>query len=168
MKNNSKERLLNDVLKEGAGEFRQELFEESLRELKQRRDKAKRWSVFPLAIAAGFVLGMGLLFFNLSRHAGNEAGVLQARVPEAIRAPAYPQIEIITTTSQVVEVVDNGKYSTSIVENSNVRQPVEILADAELLALFPNKPAGLVANSKGEVRLVFLNPQDRASLSPYN
>src|SRR5436190_21430686 len=159
MKNNSKERLLNDVLKEGAGEFRQELFEESLRELKQRRDKAKRWSVFPLAIAAGFVLGVGLLFFNLSSRNGNEVGVLQARVPDAVRAPAYPQIEIITTTSRAVEVVDNRKYSTSIVENSNLRQPVEILEAAERLVVFPYKPGSLVANSKGVGQLVFLTPE---------
>src|SRR5262245_40359282 len=137
---NNKEKLLHDVLSEGADPFRQQLLQASLAELRLRKKSAKP-SFFLWAIAAGFALGAGLIFSTLS-HRTRE-------VPQAtLRKPSYPPIEIVTTTTPLkMALIDNHKYPTLIVDNSSFRHPIELLGDAELLALFPDKPAGLLPGS---------------------
>ena len=65
-------------------------------------------------------------------------------------------MEIVTNLGPGIAILESRQYPTLIVENSNIQQPVEILDDAELLALFPDRPAGLIASSQGTVQLVML------------
>ena len=86
MKTNPKEELLHDILRDASAGFRQELFEASLKELRKRRASSNLWPRLPLAIAAGFVLSIGLFLFGMV-HRTNRESVLQD--PEVFRPPLF-------------------------------------------------------------------------------
>ena len=161
MKKNLKEKLLRDVLREASEGVRQEIFEASLKELRRRGGHTKTWLGIPLAIAAAFVLVVGLLFYDMALRTKKEDGALLRGGSQTAPVSAYAQMEIVTNLGPALTIVESRQYPTLIVENSSIRQPVEILGDAELLALFPDKPAGLIANSQGTVQLVLLESPDR-------
>ena len=156
MKENPKEKLLRDVLREATDGFRQEVLEASLKELRQKKAKTRTWPRLPLAIAAAFVLGIGLLFYGISHRTKKED-----RVQPGASVSEYAQIEIVTNRGPGITIVESRQYSSIIVMNSNVRQPVEVLGDTELLALFPDEAVGLIPNPQGTVQLVFLDSRDR-------
>jgi len=164
MKNEPNKRLLQDILENETSALRAEILQASLAELRRRKVREKR-SIFPLAIAAGLTVAAGFLFFAKSRHTSNSAGGNEETTASA--KPPKPRLEIVMTAPRTMEIVKNRKYPAIIVDNSSALQPVELLGDAELLALFPDKPAGLVPGSDGPVRLVFLDPKDRASIGRY-
>jgi hypothetical protein len=160
MKNKANEKLLADMMEDGTRSFREDLYSESLKELQRRKRNSKQWLNFPLAIAAGIVFMAGLLLFGLSRHRRAEPEVAQAPIMKV--APALlPGIEVVTSTFPTMATVESRHYQSLIVDNSSVRQPVEILADRELFALFPDRAAGLIENSSGAVQLVFLDSRER-------
>ena len=161
MKKNSKEALLRDLLREASDGFRQEVFEASLKELRQRRANTKTWLSLPVAIAAGFVLTVGVLLFGLAHRTTKQDLAQLPGSSQTAPVSAYPPMEIVTNHGPGMAIVESRQYTTSIVENASIRQPVEILGDTELLALFPDKPVGLIANSQGTVQLVLLDSQDQ-------
>jgi hypothetical protein len=152
MKQNPDEKLLRDVLRQATDGFRQEVLEASLKELRQKKAHARTWPGLPLAIAAAFVLGIGLLLYGIALRTKKED-----RLRPGASALEYAQIEIVTNHGPAITIVENRQYPSIIVMNSNVRQPVEVLGDTDLLALFPNDPVGLIPNSQGAVQLVFLD-----------
>ena len=163
MKKNPKETLLRDVMREASEGFRQDVFEASLKELRQRRGHTKTWLRPPLAIAAGFVLTVGVLFFGLAHRTKKQD---QAQLPASSQtAPvsAYAPMEIVTNLGPGIAIVESRQYPSLIVENSSIRQPVEILGDTELLALFPDKPVGLIAGSQGTLELLLLDTREQIS-----
>ena len=160
MKNNPKEKLLRDVLDDASGSFRQEILEASLKELRQTKGRARIRLGLPLAIAASLVLGVGLLFFNMPHRKNKQARAVPAGSLPTAPVSAYEPMEIVTSSGPRMAIVESRQNSSLIVENSNIRQPVEILGDSGLLALFPDKPAGLVADVEGTVTLVLLDSRD--------
>src|SRR4051794_14208249 len=136
MNKNPKRELLDDILRDEADNLRQELFEASLIELRQRKQQPATRSSFPWAIAAGLALGAGLFFFTLSHRIGGGGGVREANVPRTHPVTAIAGLEIVSTGPLKMEIVDNQKYRPVIVENSSTLNPVELLGDAALLALF--------------------------------
>ena len=161
MKTNPKEKLLGDILRDASDVFRQEVFEASLKELRLRPVETKRWPGLPLAIAAAFVIGVGLIYFRIAYRPTLED---RAQIPgssQTASVSAYPPMETATYRGPKITIVESRQYPASIVQNSSIQQPVEILGDTELLALFPDRPTGLIANAQGTVQLVFLDSQDR-------
>src|SRR5262249_23432354 len=111
MKNTPKERLLHDVLRDASAGLRQEIFEASLKELRQRRVKRKVWQGLPIAIAAGFVLSAGLLFYSMSWPIKKSQN--GAQLPGSVQTtPALPysQIEVVSTRGPGMEVVESPRY----------------------------------------------------------
>ena len=159
MKKHPKETLLRDVLREASGGIRQEIFEASLKELRQRKRGTKTWLALPLAIAAAFVLIASLLLFEATHRTKESDLAQQAGSIQTAGASSYPQMEIVMTTGQGMAVVESHRFPSLIVQNSSVQQPIEILSDTELLALFPDKASGLIKSSEGVVQLVFLDSQ---------
>jgi hypothetical protein len=160
MKKEAKETLLRDVLRDASDGFRQEVFEASLKELRRRRGNTKTWLRLPLAVAAAFVLTVGLLFFGMANRTPKEQRALLPGGSHTAPASAYAQMEIVTNLRQGMAIVESRQYPSLIVQNSSIRQPVEILGDTELLALFPDKPMGLIADSQGTLQLLFLDSRD--------
>ena len=161
MKRTPNEKLLHDVLREASETFRQDVFEASLKDLRLRRDHTKTWLRLPLAIAAAVVLCLGLLFFSLPHRIKKEDRALLPRSVQTTPISAYARMEIVTNILPGMAIVESRQYPSLIVQTSNIRQPVEILGDTELLALFPGQPAGLIADSQGTVQLVLLDSGER-------
>jgi hypothetical protein len=161
MKKNLKEKLLRDVLREASEGVRQEVFEASLKELRRRRGHTKTWLGIPLAIAAAFVLAVGLLSYDRAFRTKKDDRAVLRGSSQTAPVSAHAQMEIVTNRAPALIIVESRQYQTLIVENSTIRQPVELLGDSQLLALFPDKPAGLIANSHGTVQLVLLSSSDR-------
>jgi hypothetical protein len=133
------------------------MLEASLKEMRQRRGKTKTWLRPPLAIAAGFALSVGLLLFGMAHRTKKEDRAVIPGGFQTAAVSAYPQMEMATNPGPAIGIVESRQYPSLVVENSSVRQPVEILGDMELLALFPDKAAGLVANSQGTIQLLLLD-----------
>ncbi|MDB6038392.1 MAG: hypothetical protein JWM99_2233 [Verrucomicrobiales bacterium] len=70
-------------------------------------------------------------------------------------------MEIVTNSFPAIEVVESLRYQSLIGENSSIHKSVEILGDTDLFALFPDRPAGLIANSSGLIQLVFLDSGEK-------
>ena len=158
MKDKAKEKLLQDVLRDASADFRQEVFEASLRELRRRRHRARPG--LPLAIAAAFVLSTGLLFLGVLRTKKDDRVHLRGGT-ETASVSAQGHMALATYSGPGMAIVETGGYRSELVQNSDIRQPVELLGDAELLALFPGRPAGLIAGAGGTVELVLLDAQPR-------
>jgi hypothetical protein len=158
MKPNRK--LLQDILNDTADSLRREIFEASLRELRRRRRIAQLRKVWPLAIAAVLALNVCLLFLVVSHQAPKQARVLSKPV-QLNSALAYARVDVVTNHWPAMDVMETRKYQSLIVDNSSVHQPMELLDDTGLLALFPDKPVGLIADSRGAVQLVFLDRQEQ-------
>ena len=156
MKDRAKEKLLHDVLRDASADIRQEVFEASLKELRRRRHRNPPG--LPLAIAAAFVLSTGLLFLGVLRAKKEDRAHLPGGVGIA-SVSTYGHMAIATYSGPGMDIVETRGYRSQVVQNSDIRQPVELLGDAELLALFPGRPAGLIAGAGGTVELVFLDAQ---------
>ena len=159
------EKLIHDIVGDAAEDFRQELFKATVKELRRRRAKAKP-AVPPWAIAAGIVFGAGILFSGLSHRTPVPEGAERAEVSTPASNHEFPPIAIVSAAPPMA-LVKSQSYPTLVVENPNSNSPPELLGDAELLALFPDKPAGLIADFRGAVRFVFLNPNDQAAISHF-
>jgi len=165
MSDHRNEKLLQDMLRDAAPGFRQELFKASVCELRRKRHKA-RSSTVRWAIAAGFVLGAGLLFSSLSHRTIDRGVVSLVSAPATNPALEYPRIEIVASAPLGIALIDNQKYPALVVKNSSL-PPIELLGDEELLALFADKSAGLVSNSRGATQFIFFDPKDRASIGQF-
>ena len=113
--------------------------------------------VLPLAIAASVALGLGLVVFNRAHRPVNDPRAASPSVVQAPTQPALAPVDLVTNHWPAMDLVSSRQYASLVVDNTSVRQPVEMLGDTELLALFPDRPAGLVANALGGVQLVFLD-----------
>jgi hypothetical protein len=156
---NSNRKLLRDILADSTSSLRQEALEASLLELRRKRRVTRMRRAFPLAIAAMLVLSACLFFLSGSHHGRKAARVPLPRPMQTAPALAYAPIEIVTNHWPAMAVVESRPYSGMIVDNSMVR-PLEFLDDAGLLALFPDKSVGLIADARGLVQLVFFDPKD--------
>jgi hypothetical protein len=165
MKMNPKEKLLHDILRDASAGFRQELFEASLKALRKRRTRSKPWPGLPLAIAAGFVLSVGLVLFAMAHRVKKEVHAPGIGSLPTTPISAYAHMEMVTSVGPGIAIVESHQYPTLIVQNSDIQQPVETLGDPELLALFPDEPAGLIASSHGTVQLVLLASRHHQSPS---
>lgn len=150
-----KPELLNDVLSEGdysafrdklAGDFRAEV-----------RSRSHRRKIF-LAMAASIAFLAAILFYPRSHQSQTVAQALPLRkaTPTFETSGLKPE-EIISARFTALTTIETQPAEiTTIVTSPN---SIGTLNDAELLALFPDHPIGLISASAGR-RFVFVNPDD--------
>ena len=160
MKSN-KEKLLTELLRDLSADARRDILDSSLQELRRRRRARRMRAALPLAMAASVALILGLVIFSRVHRLADDRRGVSASVAQAPTEPARAPMDLVTNHWPAMDVVASGQYASVVVDNASVQRHVEILGDAELLALFPDRPAGLVANALGEVQLVFLDSRNQ-------
>jgi hypothetical protein len=150
-----KPNLLDDVIQDGDySAFRDELRARFIGEARRaRRRRTTAW----LAMAASIALLGFVVFF--SRPHRNSAVVQGAKETVAtIRTTTLKPEEMLATTTSVLVALDTRSFTASTFSTTR-NVDVQSLTDADLLALFPEHPAGLIA-AHGEKRFLFLDPAD--------
>ena len=151
-----KPELLNDVLSEGdysafrdklAGDFRAEV-----------RSRSHRRKIF-LAMAASIALLAAILFYPRSHQSQTVAQALplhKATTSTFETSRLKPEEIISARFTSLTTIETQLGEMTTIATSPN---PIGTLNDAELLALFPDHPIGIVSGSNGR-KFVFVNPDD--------
>jgi hypothetical protein len=155
------ERLLSDVLGEGAGDgFREALLRETLRQAGRRR-RMRQGRRIGLALAA--VMGLGVLAWWFFPAGGRSARL--GRPYRIVRtAPLSPGAWVETKPLGAGRQVATAGTAVAVVTSQKsglVRQ----LSDEDLLALALPRPAVLVRRGPHSAELVFTDvPDERAAM----
>lgn len=150
-----KPELLNDVLTEGDySAFRDKLREDFQAEVGSRPHRRR----ILLAMAASIALLAVILFYPRSHQSQTVAQTpaLHKSIPTFETSHLKPEEIIRTSFTRFATIETRSAEMVTITTSPN---HIEMLDDAELLALFPDHPIGLIAGSAGR-RFVFVNPDD--------
>jgi hypothetical protein len=148
-----KPNLLNDILHEGSyPEFRDELCV-LFRSQARRRQYQKLMMV--TLLAASIVIVATLLFLAGPRN--SRVALRNEHVPTIRSAPLLAEQLLVTKPTQV-DVIESRATVMTFTTRANL--DLQSIDDSQLLALFLDRPAGLVQTSTGE-HLVFIDRADR-------
>ena len=161
------DQLLKDVLhEEGYSEFRRDLCQQALAELRQRRRRKRVNQLLALAACVALGLGLALSSFTRFKTAGNlEAKATAPAAHSAALSPERqipanaPPFDVITTRSDTVSWVTEIFAIEVVRTEPVVAASVSLLSDDELLAEFDGRPAALVASSQGIKQLFLLDAE---------
>jgi hypothetical protein len=150
-----KPNLLDAVIQDGNySAFHDELRARFIGEARRaRRRRMTAW----LAMAASITLvGFIVSFSHPSRNPA-VSQVAKETVP-TIRTTALKPEEILVTMPSVLAALDTHSFTAATFSTTR-NIDVQSLTDADLLALFPEHPAGLIA-AHGKKRFIFLDSAD--------
>ncbi|HEY6229344.1 MAG TPA: hypothetical protein VI282_19655 [Verrucomicrobiae bacterium] len=150
-----KPELLNDVLSEGeysafrdklAGDFRAEV-----------RSRSHRRKIF-LAMAASIAFLAAILFYPRSHQSQTVAQALPLhKATSTFETSRLKPEEIVSARFTALTTIETQPPEMVII--TTFSNHTEMVNDAELLALFPDHPIGIVSGSNGR-KFVFVNPDD--------
>ncbi len=143
-----KPNLLKDTLDEGDySSFRDALQARVGREA--RRLRMRRQAVW-LAMAAAIALTAGSIF-SLRQ--------LETR-PAAAIPSARETVSILVTKPIDPSLILENRVIPGLAFSTDHSRPIATISDAELFALFPGKPVGLIQTPSGARRFIFVDPND--------
>jgi hypothetical protein len=165
MNNLDKQHLLRDTIEdEDYQQFRARLKQRLLADFRHR--KGPRHTAWLLALAACLAMSLTVLLLQRHEPAGSSKPVAITTVIRTIRlAPDHRIKSVSAPAFLVVSTKPNSPIfspgaSFAIVRTTATFGNSLYLSDEELLALFPDKPVGLVSTPEHTRRLVFINPED--------
>jgi len=149
--------LLDDVLTEGVSpEFRNELLERTLRQVR-RRKRIRQFNQTLLAstLSVGLLLMVWKAYFPSSHSAKSELPALDVVTSH----PVAPSM-IVGTELGAVSLISSSDADLAVVRSQFEEGLFQEINDQELLALLAGRPAALVREAPGRAELLFLDPDD--------
>lgn len=168
MKTPEHERLLHDVLATADyTAFRAELAQQLRQQLRSRNDPTVaglpsatprfQWDARYLALAASLLFLGVVLWFGYRPTSGD--------VTQLVRSQPLNGIHMVRTSDQPVIHVRTRAFEARV-ETASAAQPLNVITDDELLAMFPGKAVALVSDTTGYRHLIFLDPSGPQIIHP--
>ena|SRR5438477_9451780 len=149
--------LLDDVLTEGvSAEFRNELLERTLRQVRRRKHvRQLNQTLLAATLSAGLLLTVWKAYFPSSHSAKSELPVLDV----VTSRPVAPSM-IVETEIGAISLIRSSDADLAVVHSQFGEGLFQEINDQELLALLAGRPAALVREAPGHAELLFLDPDD--------
>ncbi len=152
-------RLLDFILQDDEYQaFRSQVRQNCLEELRRlKRLRARRRRLILAAAAALLMALASALLLSVSRAAGRGAPppVAQELIVSSVSGKRSPHLD------------EEAAPVPQIAESSDEEPPIAEISDEELLALFGDRPCGLIEVGPGRKRLWVGDPQDQARIVGY-
>jgi hypothetical protein len=169
MPSSEKQRLLNEVVENRDFEaFRKEMFQAGLAELRRSRSSTMRtWRRSAIAVSLVASLVVAGIIFSSPRQQPKQ----KAETPKPSKSELYVESTPLDPKDIVRSVADRGlmvrttRFSSPSLAIVETRSSVPMLDDAELLGLFPGRPAGFIRTA-GHVELVLLDRSGSETRAP--
>jgi len=149
--------LLDDVLTEGVSpEFRNELLERTLHQLRRRKHVRQfNRTLLAATLTFGVLLAVWKSYFRASHPTRSELPTLDVVTSH----PVAPSM-IVETGIGAVSLISSSDTDLAVVHSQSGDGLFQEINDQELLALFAGRPVALVREALGRAELLFLNPED--------
>src|SRR5947208_2207639 len=147
--------LLDDVLTEGDSEFRNELLERTLQQVRRRkRVRQLNRTLLTATLSVGLLLTVWKAYFPSSHSAKSELPALDVVTSH----PVAPSM-IVETGIGAISLISSSNADLAVVHSQFGEGLFQEINDQELLALFAGRPVALVREAPGSAELLFLDPE---------
>ena len=148
--------LLDDVLTEGDSEFRNELLERTLQQVRRRkRVRQLNRTLLTATLSVGLLLTVWKAYFPSSHSAKSELPALDVVTSH----PVAPSM-IVETGIGAVSLISSSNAHLAVVHTQFGDGLFQEIDDQELLALLAGRHVALVREATGRAELLFLDPED--------
>jgi len=147
---------LDDVLTEGDSEFRNELLERTLQQVRRRR-RVRQFNqgLLTVALSLGVLLAVWKAYFPSSHSAKSELPALDVVTSH----PVAPSM-IVETEIGAISLISSSDADLAVVHSQFGDGLFQEIDDQELLALLAGRHVALVREATGRAELLFLDPED--------